>query len=89
MGDIIDLSKKEPHLSGKAICRGCGHEFVAVVPVGTVDFDCPECGANKAIYKNFVFPDTDLWQCNCGNDLFVVTKGYFMCIQCGETQNFE
>lgn len=89
MGEIVEFGKKEPHLSGMAVCKGCGHEWFAVEPVGTVEFECPECGLEKGVYQGFVYPSDDVWTCNCGNDLFFNMRGYFMCCRCGEEQVFQ
>ena len=83
---IIEFNRKEektPHCAGDAVCIGCKHKFVAVVPVGEVGFSCPECESNRAIFVNPVAPDV-AWACGCGSLLFFVTQDGCMCRECGK-----
>jgi len=78
------------HLSGTAQCVSCCHRWVAVVPVSTVELECPECKLNTGRMRNLCVPGSEdalIWKCNCGCDLFMVVKdaGY-MCVRCGEYQ---
>ena len=78
--------KTEPHLSGNAQCVGCGHKWVAVVPVGTVELECPECKLNKGRMRNLCLPEENekIWKCDCGCELFVVVEGKgYLCSLCG------
>lgn len=98
MGDVIGLPERnDPHLSGRAKCLQCGHEWVAVVPVGTTVFECPECKLERGVMQGLCnVPDGHKnWTCNCGCDLFRVTatpQGKFMgimCLLCGLDQSFS
>ena len=59
MGEVIGIGKKKDDseemscLSGDARCIACGHEWVAVVPVGTMELECIEC---KTMLGMFVWP---------------------------------
>jgi len=78
----------EKHLSGEAICSACNKEWVAVAPVGTKELECPDCKTMKGLFKHHVAPVTNnLWQCNCGNKLFFITKGQIQCCECGVLTN--
>ena len=90
MADVIPFpDHKGPHLSGRAICKECGHEWVAVAPVGTVELKCPKCHTMKGIWKNPCVPEHgEIWCCNCGCDVFSVTRKGIMCWRCGEYQDF-
>lgn len=91
MAEIIQFVKSEaedetPHLSGEAVCMLCGHEWVAVVPVGTVWLECSECHSMKGHLKYAVQRDGNEWCCGCGNGLFRVTPDGYYCPNCGEWQ---
>lgn len=51
---VINLAQaeadREPHLSGKARCLACKHEWVAVAPVGVVWMECPACTLERGRY---------------------------------------
>lgn len=88
MGEVVSLAgfKKEttPLLSGPARCFGCGHEFVSEAPVGTRRLSCPECHADKGVFKHDVLRGEDQFQCLCGCDLFAyTTTGGAYCANCG------
>lgn len=87
MPEVVNLADRKPHLAGKAICMACRHEFVSVAPVGSVLFDCPSCGAQKA-HMRFacVIDGKPTWNCTCGNDLFHITKEGCYCPNCGDWQ---
>jgi hypothetical protein len=69
------LAAHRPHLSGKARCTACGHEWVHVAPVGTVWLECPECRTERGLY---LAPLTDIdgtshvFRCPCGCDAFSI-----------------
>lgn len=67
---------------GKARCLGCRHEWQAVVPVGTTQLDCPECGAWKGVLLGEYVPEL-AWECECGCSLFYLTQDGQMCPNCG------
>lgn len=89
MSEIVDISalRADPHNTGKARCMACGHEEIAVAPVGVVWMECSECHAMKSL---FIGPceieGAAHWTCNCGNDLFHATPEGFYCPNCGEWQ---
>ena len=88
---VIDLmqakQKREPHLSGKARCLSCKHEWVAVAPVGVIWMECPSCTLERGRYVAHAERDSMRWGCNCGNDLFYATPDGFYCPNCGEWQH--
>lgn len=90
--NIIDLAsakaKRDPHLSGRAICLSCRNEWVAVAPVGSVWLDCPECGLQRGRFMAQCEVETKHWFCNCGNDLFHATPEGFYCPNCGTWHTF-
>lgn len=87
MSNVIQFpQREEPHLSGMASCMACQHRWVAVAPVGTVFMECPEC---SRMFGHMVAPverDGDHWTCDCGNDLFRVSRDGMYCPRCGEMQ---
>jgi Zn finger protein HypA/HybF involved in hydrogenase expression len=87
MADIIDFNSRrtEPHLSGKARCLTCKHEWVAVVPVGVTTMLCPSCGHDGHMLGEVVTHD-EQWQCHCGWSLFRIDRGGVYCPQCGDYQ---
>lgn len=84
---VVAFPKKPaPHLCGPVRCIGCKHEWVAVSPVGVYDeLECPSCGALKGVRTSTIAPeDGEVWQCNCGNQLFFLTPtGAPLCANCG------
>ena len=83
----IDSLKADPHMTGPARCIACGHEEIAVAPIGVVWMECSECHAMKVLFKHAVCDESRLhWTCNCGNDLFHATPEGFYCPNCGEWQ---
>ena len=81
--------KIDPHMSGEAICAACGHESIAVVPVGTWLFECPACHAHKGHMKHPCLPaDGHIWNCGCGCDVFRITTKEAICINYGQKQQF-
>lgn len=75
-------------ISGPAICMACRHEWIACLPTGTFEFECPECGAFKGVGKTFLGSEDDCFKCDCGSFLFTIRriKGKepdLMCVGCG------
>ena len=86
MGEVIDLDKRRfnPTLSGKAICLCCKHEWVAVVPAGTIELECPECSTMKGVMKYPCSPaNRVVWECGCGCQLMYMTPDGCYCHVCG------
>lgn len=91
MGDkVVDLAaaraEREPHMSGKARCLDCKHEWIAVAPIGTRWLECPVCTLTRGRYVAQAERDVPHWHCNCGNDLFYATQDGVYCPNCGEWQ---
>lgn len=86
-GKVVDLGKwKEentPHLSGRARCLQCKHEWIAVAPVGTAWLQCPKCECENGRFAAQVQRDGMHWHCKCGNDLFHITPEGSYCPMCG------
>ncbi len=89
---VIEFKKKEEKepeevtITGKARCILCKYEWVAVAPAGTVWLDCPECHSMKGIHIFSCVRKEEHWTCNCGNDLFHITKEGTYCPNCGTWQ---
>lgn len=92
MGDVVAFSRQEkaeePWLSGTGYCMECKHEWAATAPVGANVFTCPSCGTEKGTWMGVVEPPAERWECNCGGQLFFVTRSGFDCARCGTTQNY-
>jgi len=91
MGEVVQLEREYPHLSGEAICTNCGHEWQAVVPVGvTMHLECPECHTHQGLLNYGIEPPTEkVWECQCGEQLFFVTPEGLYCRRCGALANFD
>lgn len=80
---------RSPHLSGRARCLHCGHEWVAVAPVGTTILECPSCRLCKGAYQGLVAPSSShVWICSCKCDTFWLTPEGAFCQLCGDIQNW-
>lgn len=93
MNNVVAFVPKQetaPHLSGKARCCACRHDWVAVTPVGTDWLECPECHLMKGRYIHAAIPQlgTDVWECGCGCDVFMVSRTAAYCVNCGSEQLF-
>jgi hypothetical protein len=92
MGDIVNLKQwkdeSEPHLKGYAKCLACNHKWIAIVPVGVSEFECPNCGSFKGVYQEFVIDGPEIWVCQYGCDIFRITPDYIYCVNCGTEQTF-
>jgi len=91
---VISFAKakegRSPHWTGTVKCIGCGHEPIAVAPMGTVWVECPSCHLHKAAPKHpFGADQGDVaFTCSeCGSDALnaFYRKGRFnlMCMGCG------
>ena len=85
MGEVIELRRKDPHGQGEAFCYQCNHTWQAVAPIGTTQLECPECHTMKGLWKFPFAPNEgqEVWQCNCGNQLFYLTPDGPLCANCG------
>lgn len=89
MGTIAAFPKKEPldpHIVGAAHCIACAHKWTSVAPVGSVWLECPNCKCDKGLMDQPCVRELPTWTCNCGNDLFHVTKDGYYCPNCGDWQ---
>ena len=88
---LTSKPREEPHMSGKAHCIQCDHVWGAVAPVGTVFLECPECKTQKGRFVGHCAPDdgVEFRECNCGNQLFYLTREGHMCANCGTYQFYE
>lgn len=93
MADIIDLKQyreeREPHLSGKARCYDCGHNWVAVAPVGETRLECPDCHGGRGFWIEKALRGGPHWRCACGSEHFCVTPDFIYCPCCGKKQQFS
>ncbi len=88
--NVIAFPKKEeaePHAAGECICLTCKHEWVGVAAVGVIDLECPSCHTHKGVWKfaHHPGPDVEHYECKCGNRLFIITRDYHFCPNCGVT----
>lgn len=92
MSEVLPFRRPEPsdpHLSGEAHCIGCGHDWVAVAPVGVWQFECPSCTTMKGIYRYPVgAAEGDAYfRCTCGCEALTAyyRAGHFYlkCMSCG------
>lgn len=83
--------KADPNMSGEAFCIQCNHAWVACAPIGTVALQCPQCGTTKGRFKFECAPEasTEVRECNCGNQLFYLTREGHLCPNCGIYQLYE
>ncbi|MCK5609421.1 hypothetical protein KAR91_46540 [Candidatus Pacearchaeota archaeon] len=82
MGEVVNLLKNKPHMTGEALCIGCGHKWVCVAPTGTIELKCSECGTWKGVFEGCTAPET-VYECDCGNQHFYVDECGPMCALCG------
>lgn len=84
--NIIDLAAYRPHLSGRARCMHCKHEWQAVAPVGTI-LTCPSCDLSQGAFIGATLPPDGhlIWRCDCDNIFFVLRPDRIQCAHCGVT----
>lgn len=98
MADALPFPKQETtgYVSGAAKCLACKHEWVAVVE-GVLGegypgaLECPSCGLRRGQYI-WPFqgpPDEEVWACNCGGTVFMITRPGTRCVGCGRHQTFN
>jgi hypothetical protein len=93
MTNVIDFvaalsDRDSPHLSGLARCDGCGHQWEAVAPVGTVILECPRCESMQGRYRYPVQRSETVWECMCGCQTFGITAEHGpYCTRCGLEQS--
>ncbi len=96
--EIVNLSDKRrerqatqeaQHITGKARCIACKHEWQAVAEVGAVWLECPECATGKGLFLGPCSPPEGgyMWRCNCGCDVFFIVPEAVKCCQCGAQQS--
>jgi DNA-directed RNA polymerase subunit RPC12/RpoP len=86
---VIDILEYQAHNTGTARCMNCGHEWVAVAPIGVIGgLECPECKLKKGVFVYEVEPEV-IWVCNCGCYLFTLSgvSGQWLCWKCGKPHN--
>lgn len=95
MGEVVSLTKERPHLCGEAICGQCRHEWVAVAPSGTTQFQCPECKSMRGVLKWPFGPSKGAQEFmhSCGGfDFFIQKKPGeqpdVFCRKCGEVAEY-
>jgi hypothetical protein len=81
--NVVSFAPKEeaqPHITGEAICGGCKHVWIAVVPSveGELEpFECPECSCVKGRfrYEYSAPPGGSVYQHHCGGkDMFIMKR---------------
>lgn len=84
-----EREKRSPHMQGKARCLACKQEWRAVAPVGTIWLACPSCTLERGRFITYCeMEGVEHWTCNCGCDVFYVTRTNSYCPNCGTVQNF-
>lgn len=93
MADVLEF-KRVPdvvmtHIEAPAVCLECRHEWQAAIDIPEGDpapwLECPGCRTQKGRFKfRFLYDDGNLWHCNCGNNLFQLTREFTYCPACGE-----
>ena len=91
MGNVISLEDKRTefgnHLTGPAHCIQCNHKWTVVAPVGTTEFECPECKTIKGVLTYPVESEHATWTCICGCNLFIISElTNVICRKCGVIQ---
>ena len=91
MGKITHIRARQPHMTGKAVCLHCKHEWTAVAEIGTVALDCSKCGTGQGVFSGIALPDdpVPLWICDCGCRHFFISPSHAYCCHCGLAQEFE
>lgn len=79
---VVRLDDYRSTTTGDAVCLVCGHKWVAVVPAGVADLECPECGTFRGVFNGLCAPDY-VWECNCGCQHFYLHASGAMCAKCG------
>lgn len=85
-------SAKQQYRTGKAICRGCRHEWVAVLEGDGLELECPECSTMKGAMKWPYGPNAGhfAFVCGCGcEDFFIMSRtedgeASVYCRNCGD-----
>jgi transcription elongation factor Elf1 len=83
MSNVVDLAARRkpvepeaPYLRGDAFCLACGHEWLAVAPIGTdtSKLECSVCHASRGVFKHHVvYANTQSWTCAaCQGFLFAL-----------------
>ena len=85
MTNVVNLAERRPHVSGKAKCLHCKHEWVAVAPEMASPLECPECGLDKGVFSGLASRAELLhYTCGCGSDTFFLSENGPYCANCGE-----
>lgn len=87
MGEVVDINKNKPHLSGTVRCLSCKYEWQGVCLIGIVSgIECPRCGLECGAMRNLCYPaDCGILECNCGNSHFIIEETHkIVCAYCGE-----
>ena len=90
MNNVVSLTDakaaREPHISGEAFCIGCNHHWQGVWPLGVTEFECPECKRmmGRSTYEVSPHPESRVYECLCGNQLFHVLDDRIHCPNCGQ-----
>jgi len=77
---------RSPHVSGAAFCLDCKHEWAAVAPSGATWLECPKCSLVRGRMKFPCDRPGHVWNCGCGNELFLIVPEGVLCPNCGSFQ---
>ena len=89
VSNVTDIGTRHPHLQGTARCLHCRHEWQVQAPIGTVQFECPQCCLGHGVLKHPFEPrGGTYWECGCGADLYYVLLDGVQCYACGTITGF-
>ena len=97
--EVISLDSRRPcrHMTGEAKCLACGHKWVSVAPIGTHEFQCPECQTMRGVYCYPLATGLRVWTCSvdgCGCQHMAIAQhpdgAYTIaCLGCGYEHDIE
>ena len=88
--NVVSLAEakaaREAHIQGEAFCMGCNHNWRGVWPLGTTELECPECKRmmGRSTYEVSPQPNSKVYECHCGNQLFHILADRIHCPNCGQ-----
>lgn len=91
--NVVDLNARRPspYLQGEAKCGQCSHQWRAVAPCGTVELECPKCGAYKGFFMTYMSSEDGVgrYTCNaCQGQMYEIRDDGALCVTCGFIHNW-
>lgn len=89
--NVIDMVDRMPHVAGIAFCIVCDAHWRAVAMVGSTWLLCPDCGAERGIFKHRMTLDSGVprFVCQCGCQVFMIHPDFAFCVGCGQRTYWE